>query len=77
MRDPNRIDRILGIIRSEWKRKPDMRLCQLLSSAASFAEWKDDDLFYIEDDMLEDGLKALKTIRDSVKDKRPRRVFEG
>ena len=30
MRDPERIDRILGEIRTTWKEHPDMRFYQLL-----------------------------------------------
>lgn len=32
MRDPERIDKIIGLLRILWKRYPDMRLGQLLEN---------------------------------------------
>lgn len=54
MRDPKRIDRILKIIRKNWKKKSHLRLGQFLYNTI----WKQDaPLFYIEDDKLEQLLK--------------------
>ena len=49
MRDPARIDRILGLLRAEWEKNPDMRLCQLLVNATGCTG----DMFHISDDVLE------------------------
>lgn len=54
MRDPARIDRILGIVKTIWKRAPDLRLMQLLINAVPRM---DVDQYYFEDDELEKALK--------------------
>ena len=59
MRDPGRIYRIASILTEIWRRKPDLRLCQLLSNAASEAGWEQPDTFHLEDDKLEEGLVAM------------------
>lgn len=51
MRDPKRIDRILGKLRSVWHAFPDLRLGQLLANMSS-----DADGFYTEDDEIESAL---------------------
>ena len=51
MRDPARIDRILGLIKEIWKAHPDLRLGQLLVSIVSASPLYY--LFYIEDEALE------------------------
>ena len=56
MRDPKRIEPILYLIRKIWKQNPDWRLCQLLSNMSVAIGWKNFDLFYLEDDMLKEGL---------------------
>jgi uncharacterized protein YihD (DUF1040 family) len=50
MRDPKRIERILGKIEKIWKKCPDLRLCQLLDYLS------DEDMFYYEDSWLEEKL---------------------
>jgi len=49
MRDPNRIDEVLGALREYWVAHPDMRLGQILVNliGAKFAV----DIFYVEDDV--------------------------
>ena len=59
MRDPRRIDEILELIEVFWKKYPDMRLGQIISSAIWFGGWDDKDPFYCEDDLLRDGLSEL------------------
>jgi uncharacterized protein YihD (DUF1040 family) len=59
MRDPNRIDRVINELKKFWKSAPDLRLCQLLTSAARSADWNNNDLFYLEDDRLLEGLIKL------------------
>lgn len=53
MRDIDRIERILNLIATLWKRNPDMRLGQLLYN---FGGFKDTD-YEIEDDMTEQRLE--------------------
>jgi uncharacterized protein YihD (DUF1040 family) len=55
-RDPERIDKTLNIIKRIWKQHPDLRITQLMSIAASKYGWPRVDLFYLEEDMLIDGL---------------------
>lgn len=55
MRDPERIDRILSLIREVWKTSPDLRLTQLIMNALQI----NSDPYYIEDDKLEDSLLQL------------------
>ena len=64
MRDPERIDRILGLIRQLWKHDPDLRLLQLLSVLPHYKYYKFD-LFYFEDSDLEASLKERLEILDS------------
>ena len=59
MRPPERIDRILEKVREYWMEHQDLRLCQLMYIAASKVDWKDNDLFALEDDRLEEGLDIL------------------
>jgi len=53
MRDPERIDRILDIVKSIWKIAPDLRLLQLLHNVLPH----DNVAYYFEDDELETALK--------------------
>jgi len=59
MRDPERIEPMLDLIREVWKTSPDMRLGQLLSIATRYAPGYAD-VFYVEDDRLAEGLEILK-----------------
>lgn len=36
---------------------PQLRYCQIISNAAAYAGYKPSDLFYLEDNVLIDGLK--------------------
>lgn len=54
MRDPQRIDKILGRIGLLWKNNPDMRLGQFLLAAC-----KPENLYYIEDETLLNNLDCL------------------
>ena len=53
MRDPERIDRILTLIRKAWTELPDMRLGQLIINMAG----PTDHLWHLEDDVLEDAVR--------------------
>lgn len=54
MRDPARIERMLGLIRKVWYDAPDLRLTQLIMNELKM----NSDPYYVEDDKLEDALKA-------------------
>ena len=61
MRNPARIKKILKKIKIVWEENPDLRLCQLLANVASNQGWKSwPDLFYFEDDYLEEGLTKMR-----------------
>jgi len=49
MRNPDRIDRILGLISKLWHLFPDLRLGQLLYNFAGFG----DENYHIDDDTTE------------------------
>ena len=53
MRDINRIPRILKKLEEVWTASPDLRLFQLLTWV--MRNYKGD-LFYLEDDIVEDNL---------------------
>ena len=59
MRDPKRIPIILEKIRKLWEAYPDLRLGQLVYNAAWDSREKGVDVFYTEDDALEEGLDIL------------------
>jgi len=61
MRDPNRIEPMLTLIRKIWYRSPDLRLTQLIMNALKMAE----DPYYVEDETL---IKALKEYIEMVED---------
>jgi hypothetical protein len=54
MRDPARIEVMLGLIRKVWYDAPDLRLTQLIMNELKM----NSDPYYVEDDILEDALKA-------------------
>lgn len=56
MRPTDRIQRILRLVYILWHKHPDLRLIQLLM-VASANDGRD--LFYIEDDEVEEGLKSM------------------
>jgi uncharacterized protein YihD (DUF1040 family) len=57
MRDPKRIDRILKLLREIWDECPDLRLGQMIYNATKAS--KNKDIFYLEDNDLEDFLFFL------------------
>jgi hypothetical protein len=58
MRDPARIDRILGLLGEVWTKNPDLRLGQLVVNALPPGQ-PCPQVFYPEDDVIESGLRAL------------------
>lgn len=65
MRDPNRIDIILGQIGIVWKQYPDLRLGQLIEVMKAYTDNPLVDTFYIEDDELIQGLYKLIELADN------------
>jgi streptomycin 6-kinase len=58
MRDPNRINRIIELLREAWHLQPDFRLTQLVMVASG----KSDDLgavWHVEDDSMEKRLRGF------------------
>lgn len=61
MRDPERIEPILEIIRFYWNQNPELRLMQLLFNAAKLQNPTRDDFFYLEDEALIEALADMRT----------------
>jgi uncharacterized protein YihD (DUF1040 family) len=53
MRDPERIEAMIALIRKIWYRAPDLRLTQLIMNALKM----NDDPYYVEDDKLKKALE--------------------
>lgn len=62
--DTQKIEHTLAMVRDIWYRYPEMRLCQLLSNVARTNGWKDNDLFYLSDEKLREGIR--KYIKDTI-----------
>ena len=58
MRDPNRIEPMIALIRNIWYKAPDLRLTQLIMNALKI----NSDPYYIEDDKLKKALEELNKI---------------
>lgn len=58
MRDPARIDEILDLLRTVWLKNPDLRLGQLVVSAANPTE-PCPKVFYVEDAQLSKALQRM------------------
>ncbi len=60
MRDPERIERILAILRVYWLQYPDMRLGQIVENARRLSDVNDlYHTFSVSDDDMEMGLRAM------------------
>ena len=57
MRDPDRIDAVLTLLREVWELEPDLRLGQLIFNAARIRQPSLCDVFWIEDGDLCKGLE--------------------
>ena len=57
MRDVSRIPRIISVLEDIWRRAPQWRLGQLIENIKAFSG--KDDLFYVEDDEMENILKEI------------------
>lgn len=61
MRNPDRIPLILKELEMFWKQNPDWRLAQILANIhILYTETCGEDIFYMEDDLIIEGLKKLK-----------------
>ena len=56
MRDPNRIEPMLALIREIWHVYPDLRLTQLIMNALKMNQ----DPYYVEDEKLKKALEEYK-----------------
>jgi uncharacterized protein YihD (DUF1040 family) len=56
MRDPSRIERVLELLRDIWRNAPDLRLGQILVACAPKTP-HGTDVFYVEDSMIESGMR--------------------
>lgn len=66
MRDPQRIDTILELVRQVWVEQPDLRLGQLIFNAARMRDPELKDIYNIEDAVLQKGLRRyLERIKGS------------
>lgn len=63
MRNPNRIKPFLEIIEKCWEQVPDWRFGQLIENLKRRLDVKD--LFYIEDEELEEAIKKVFNIEES------------
>lgn len=55
MREKERIERIMGLVKKIWYYHPDLRLTQLIMNVLKY----NGDPYYIEDDQLEEALKKF------------------
>lgn len=62
MRNPERIDKTLGLIEKIWKANPDLRLMQLLLNLFTTSQYPM--AYYIEEDELEHCLKIGYKVKD-------------
>lgn len=60
MRDPKRIPRIIEKLQQVWEASPDMRLGQLVDNLKCKAGKAQSDIFYVEDDLIEQALEIVK-----------------
>jgi hypothetical protein len=58
VRDPERIDRMVELLRDVWSRVPDWRLTQLVINASD-TQHNCGPVFYLEDDEFERRLQRL------------------
>jgi hypothetical protein len=59
-RDPERIDRILSLLREVWMKVPDWRLGQIVHNAVE-PKGRCPEIFYVEDDRMEQLLSGLES----------------
>lgn len=67
MRNPDRIPRLLDLLKEIWTLDPDLRLGQILQWEAQGERMN---LFYIEDDVMERRLRARLEIEKDIRERR-------
>lgn len=67
MRDPERIERIGRLLVQIWLSDPDMRLGQIMANAVMMAGGGAPDLYFVEDEEVEAGLRQLLVRLDQVR----------
>jgi uncharacterized protein YihD (DUF1040 family) len=55
--DIKRIKPILKDLEILWNKYPELRLCQLLHMVAIKSGWQNNDLYYIEDNVIAEQIK--------------------
>jgi len=70
MRNSNRINRVLNLIKEIWDKNPDLRLFQLLGNPLSA-----EDHYYLEDDILENTLKKYYKKTEEKNDNQNNKLF--
>ncbi len=50
---------LLGLIENVWGKYPELRLCQLFTMIVDRSGWRNNDLFYLEDEQLSEGLQKI------------------
>jgi hypothetical protein len=58
-RDPERIDSFLQVLGDVWKENPNQRFAQMILSSAARCSRPTVDPFFMEDDLLLEGIKAF------------------
>lgn len=61
MRDPERIDVMIQLLRDVWRHNPDLRLGQLVYVATHSTGRRD--VFEIEDDEMQESLRVMATLK--------------
>ena len=63
MRDPKRIDVVLGEVAKFWKANPDLRFVQMVNAIEFSKKYTDkrvpNDLFFLEDDAFLDIMRGI------------------
>ena len=70
MRDPQRIDELLTLLREVWVKVPDWRLTQLIHNAIE-PEPPSSEIFFVEDTELMDMLRRMSKGLDRMEMDRP------
>jgi len=72
MADHKQIERTIKLLRAVWKESPDLRLGQLIENAKTHGAGNAANLWAVDDDKLEAGLKELKRRQDRKRELRAR-----
>ena len=67
MRDPNRISKVLGLLKTGWSKVPDLRLGQIFENIKRYSDKAD--LFYLEDEDFEQLIKDYFDLEDLTMEK--------